>query len=501
MWPFDLLVVFWWDTAIWKNEFFLFIPDLFWICAVLILLLFSIYLSTIIKSLYISRLIIDLSVPVIFFSFFFIYCFKDLNVMSSILITVDSFYFFYRELFLFFLLFCLISSRSFFILEKIYLYEYPILLLLASQGAFLMLITDNLFAFYLALEIQNLAFYILASLKRYSNFSTEAGLKYFLLGAFSSSILLFGLSILYGVLGTLDLKEIYILLLNYENLSDINLFLLIGLFFFVSGLLFKFGSVPFHYWVPDVYEGAPTNVTMFFSIMPKIVLSFFFVKLYFYLFNFESEFFSILFFFCGILSVVVGIINAMYQYKIKRFLAFSSITTVGFVLISFSTMTFDGFFSGIYFIFCYIVSVALLFFILLNVRKHNLKEVNELFDLSLLNNNNPVLSFIICVIFLSFAGIPPLIGFFGKFFIFFSLFNSFNYFILLLLLFLSVVSSFYYLRVIRFIYFTKVSEYGFFNYFNLNYLFFFVFYFNILFILFFDYFGEFIYFVLIKTFM
>jgi NADH:ubiquinone oxidoreductase subunit 2 (subunit N) len=218
------------------------------------------------------------------------------------------------------------------------------------------------------------------------------------------------------------------------------------------------------------------------------------------MFNFESEFFSILFFFCGVLSVIVGIVNAMYQYKIKRFLAFSSITTVGFVLISFSTMTFEGFFSGIYFMFCYVFSVALLFFILLNVRKHNLKELNELFDLSLLNNN-PVLSFIVCIIFLSFAGIPPLIGFFGKLFIFFSLFNSFNYFILFLLLFLSVVSSFYYLRVVRFIYFTKVSEYSFFNYINLNYLFFFVFYFNILFILFFDYFGEFIYFVLIKTFM
>jgi NADH-quinone oxidoreductase subunit N len=197
--------------------------------------------------LYISRLIIDLSVPIIFFSFFFVFLFKDLNIISMIFIKIDSFYFFYRELFLFFLLFCLISSRLFFVLEKIYLYEYPILLLLSSQGAFLMLMTDNLFVFYLALEIQNLAFYILASLKRYSNFSTEAGLKYFLLGAFSSSILLFGLSIIYGILGTLDLKEIYLLTLKYGIFDDFNLFLLIGCFFFISGLLFKFGSAPFHY--------------------------------------------------------------------------------------------------------------------------------------------------------------------------------------------------------------------------------------------------------------
>jgi len=191
-------------------------------------------------------LIIDLSVPVIIFSFFFIFLFKDINLISIANLKIDSFYFFFRILFLSFLMFCLIASRNFFLLDKIYLYEYPILLLLAAEGSFLMLITDNLFVFYLALEIQNLSFYILASLKRYSNFSTEAGLKYFLLGAFSSSILLFGLSILYGLLGTLDLREIYILI-GYENISDINLFLLVGIFFLISGLLFKFGSVPFHY--------------------------------------------------------------------------------------------------------------------------------------------------------------------------------------------------------------------------------------------------------------
>lgn len=161
-------------------------------------------------------------------------------------LKVDSFYFFFRILFLFFLLCCLIASKNFFLLEKIYLYEYSILILLAAEGSFLMLMTDNLFVFYLALEIQNLSFYIMASLKRYSNFSTEAGLKYFLLGAFSSSIFLFGLSILYGIFGTLDLREIYILI-NYENIFNINLFLMIGIFFLISGLLFKFGSVPFHY--------------------------------------------------------------------------------------------------------------------------------------------------------------------------------------------------------------------------------------------------------------
>lgn len=495
----ELIVKFFWDLAPLKNELFIFIPDIFWIFAILNILLFSIWLSNYVKSLHISRLIIDLSVPIIIFSFFFVYLFKDINLISTMNLKVDSFYFFFRILFLFFLLCCLIASKNFFLLEKIYLYEYSILILLAAEGSFLMLMTDNLFVFYLALEIQNLSFYIMASLKRYSNFSTEAGLKYFLLGAFSSSIFLFGLSILYGIFGTLDLREIYILI-NYENIFNINLFLMIGIFFLISGLLFKFGSVPFHYWVPDVYEGSPTIVTMFFSILPKIVLTCFFVKLYFFIFIFEIEFFSILFLICGFLSLFIGIFNAMYQYKIKRFLAYSSITTVGFILISFSTLTFHGFFSGLYFVFCYIFSIVLLFFLILNIRKNNLKEFYELFEFSLLNNYNPILLIFICFIFLSFAGIPPLIGFFGKFFIFFSLLNSFNYFILVILFILSVISSFYYLRVVRFIYFNKVNEYGFYFYLNLNYLFFFLFYFNILFLFFFDYFGEFFYFVLIKTF-
>lgn len=490
---------FFWDNAFFKQEFFIFIPDLFWVFSILNILIFSIILSNYVRSLYISRLIIELSIPVVIFSFFFIYFFKDLNLISVSTLKIDTFYFFFRLLFLFFFLFCLISSKNFFFLDRMYLYEFPILLFLSAEGSFLMLMTDNLFTFYLALEIQNLSFYILASLRRYSNFSTEAGLKYFLLGAFSSSILLFGISILYGILGTLDLREIY-LLIGYETIYNVDLFLMIGLFFFISGLLFKFGSVPFHYWVPDVYEGSPTVVTMFFSLMPKIVLTFFFVKLYFFIFCFESDFFSIFFFISGVLSLFIGIFNAMYQYKIKRFLAYSSITTVGFVLIAFSTMTFDGFFSGLYFIFCYIFSVALFFFILINIRRYNLKELNELFDLSLLNNNNPILLLFICFIFLSFAGIPPLIGFFGKFFIFFSLFNSFSYSILLLLLLLSVISSFYYLRVIRFIYFTKISEYNFYYYLNSSYLFILIFFFNIFFILFFDYFGEFFYFFLLKSF-
>ena len=212
----------------------------------MLLLFISIFLSNEIKSLKISKLIIELTIPIVILSVFFIFLFKDLNILSTSTLKIDSFYFFFRLLFIIFFIFCLYSFKNYFFLDKIYLYEFPIILLLSIEGSFLMLMTDNLFTFYLALEVQNLCFYIMASLKRYSNFSTEAGLKYFLLGVFSSSLLLFGISLLYGLLGTLDLKEIYILI-NYENFEYIYILLFIGLFFFICGLLFKLGSVPFHY--------------------------------------------------------------------------------------------------------------------------------------------------------------------------------------------------------------------------------------------------------------
>ena len=443
-------------NGLFVEEYLFFICDIFFILFVLILLCLSIFIDKHVKSLYISKLIIDLTIPIIIFSFFLSLNINNLSVLLEFSsFFFDSLYLFFKSYFFLFLFFCLIFSRNYFLYEKIHIYEYSLLLLLSVEGSFLLLMSYDLFIIYLALELQNLCFYVLASIKRYSSFSTEAGLKYFLLGAFSSSLFLFGVSIVYGIFGTLNLFDISFIIEFYEVYSSL---LFISIFFLLSGLIFKLGGAPFHWWIPDVYSGSPTVVTMFFSLMPKLVYVFIFFKLFFLFFVFDYNFVNFLFIIIGISSLIVGIVNAMYQYRLKRFLAYSAIANVGYLFLSFSLSSFFGFFSSIFFIISYMVTVCLIFMFLLSYRKNEFFEFIDSFELSLLSNYNIFVSLFVALIFLSFAGIPPLIGFFGKLFIFLSFAIEHNYIILFLVLLFSIISGFYYIRIIRFIFFNTIND-------------------------------------------
>ncbi len=352
---------------------------------------------------------------------------------------------------------------------------------------------------YIALEIQNLCFYVLASLKRFNNFSVEAGLKYFLLGSFSSSLLLFGISLIYGLLGTLNIFDLYLILINF-NYEYIYIFFFLALFFFICGFFFKLGAVPFHWWVSDVYEGSPTIIMMIFSIFPKIVLLFLLIKFYFYLFFFEfnlNNFFLII----GLFSIVIGGINAMYQLKIKRFLAYSTIVNIGYILIALSIFSLEGMFSSIFYLFCYLFSVFIFFWFFLFFRKNKKIEFFYLNELSLISYNL-LLLFFISILFFSFIGLPPFMGFFGKFFIYLNLLFQFNYFILIVLLIFSVIIGFYYLRIIRFLYFYNfIIEKKNITFFYINNFFILFIYINIFFLFFFDFFSEYILNLLIFSFL
>jgi NADH-quinone oxidoreductase subunit N len=311
------------------------------------------------------------------------------------------------------------------------------------------------------LEVQSLAFYILASMRKDSAFSTEAGLKYFILGAFSSGILLLGISFIYGAVGTTGFENLGKFFIGFDflnfstDLFDINNRIILGVICVFIGVLFKLTAAPFHMWAPDVYEGSPFFITILFSVVPKIgllgiAIKIFYFALYEGLFYWQSV--GLL---CSILSIGIGTLKALQQNKIKRFLAYSSIGHVGFLLLGFSTGTILGIQGLLFYLVIYTVMMINIWAIIisLKVKNNNYVQVKYINDLQGLSKSNPLLAYTLAINMFSMAGVPPLAGFFAKFYLLFSgLESSFNVLVILSILF-SVISAFYYIRFIKIIFF------------------------------------------------
>jgi NADH-quinone oxidoreductase subunit N len=307
---------------------------------------------------------------------------------------------------------------------------------------------------YLAIELQSLSLYVVASIKRNSLESAESGVKYFILGALSSGILLYGFSLVYGFTGQTSFDEIYISLSQLDNLP---IGLVFGLVFILVGLAFKISAVPFHMWTPDVYEGAPTSITAFFAIVPKlaaIALIFRFCLEPFNDFYFE---WTQVIFFLSIASMFLGAIAAIAQKSIKRLLAYSSIGHVGYVLIALVAASDQGIRSASIYMFIYLIMNISVFAILLSLKKSD-KYVEQIDELSGLSKSNPIVSACLAIIMLSMAGIPPFIGFFGKFYVFIAAVESQQYILAILGVLASVISAFYYLRIIKGMYFDEAID-------------------------------------------
>ncbi len=348
----------------------------------------------------------------------------------------------------------LIISKNYFIDTKISKFEIPTLLLFSTLGMMLMISSKNLMMMYLAIELQSLSLYVVASIKRNSLESAESGVKYFILGALSSGILLYGFSLVYGFTGQTSFDEIYISLSQIDKLP---IGLIFGLVFILVGLAFKISAVPFHMWTPDVYEGAPTSITAFFAIVPKlaaIALIFRFCLEPFN--NFYSEWTQVIFF-LSLASMFLGAIAAIAQKNLKRLLAYSSIGHVGYVLIALVAASDQGIKSASIYMFIYLIMNISVFAILLSLKKSD-KYVEKIDELRGLSKSNPVISASLAIIMLSMAGIPPFIGFFGKFYVFIAAIDSQQYILAVLGVLASVISAFYYLRIIKGIYFDEAIE-------------------------------------------
>ena len=372
----------------------------------------------------------------------------------QILFSNSSFIDFFKILVLMGSIASILISKEYFLSMKLKNFEIPILLLFSTLGMMLMISANNLMSMYLAIELQSLALYVAAAIKRDSHSSAESGVKYFILGALSSGILLYGMSLVYGFTGSMDFNTINTVISNYDNL---NLGLIFGLVFVLVGLAFKVSAVPFHMWTPDVYEGAPNSITAFFAIVPKIAAVALIYR--FCLIPFEhsySEWAQIITF-LSIASMFLGGIAAIAQSNIKRLLAYSSIGHVGYILIALVAANNDGIKAVSIYMFSYMIMNVAIFAIILSIKIKNeyLVEINDLRGLS---RSNPIVSLSIAIIMLSMAGIPPFIGFFGKFYVFIAAIKQELYVLSILGVIASVISAFYYLKIIKVMFFDENIE-------------------------------------------
>jgi len=345
----------------------------------------------------------------------------------------------------------LVISSSYLRTFKIFKIEYPILILSSVLGMMIMISSNDLIVFYMGLELQSLALYVLATFNRDQLKSSEAGLKYFVLSALSSGLLLYGCSLIYGFTGSTNFN----IIANQLNSNEYAL--TFGIVFILVGLAFKISAVPFHMWAPDVYEGSPTSVTLFFTMVPKIAALTVFIRFLYVPFLNLIDQWQMILIFLSIASMLFGAIAAIGQTNLKRLIAYSSIGHIGYALAGLAVGTNDGIQSSIIYITIYILMNLGLFSCLLMMKRNN-EYYEDIEDLSGLSKNHPMLSLSLLIILFSLAGIPPLAGFFAKFYIFKSVIEQSMYFLAIVGLLSTVIAAFYYLRIIKIIYFDKEKE-------------------------------------------
>ncbi|MDC0418054.1 NADH-quinone oxidoreductase subunit NuoN [Pelagibacteraceae bacterium] len=426
------------------ENFNLILPEIFLSLSIFATLLIGVFFKNsynlITKTVYI--IIISLLL-IIFYSFN-----ESGNLFSNSFIS-NSFTNFFKILILLGTLFVMLITQNFIKEMKINYFEYPLLLLFSVLGMFFMVSSNDLMSFYLGLELQSLALYILASIDKDNIKSNESGIKYFVLSALSSGLLLYGCSLLYGFTGSTNFEEIN-LKTEIENTGAI-----FAMVFILVGLAFKVSAVPFHMWTPDVYQGSPSSVTSFFAVVPKVAGIAILIRFVQIPFEQLIEHWKNILVFMALASMILGAIAAIGQTNIKRLIAYSSIGHIGYALAGISTGTVTGYSSSVTYITIYVIMNLGVFGCIFLMKKDG-KYCEDIKDLAGISKQNPLLGISFLIIMFSLAGIPPLAGFFAKFYVFMSVVESGMYTLAIVGLLSTVISAFYYLRIIKIIYFDEI---------------------------------------------
>ena len=423
------------------NNFSIILPEIFLSLSVFSILMIGVFIKDSFNLIFnLTMMIIIITITIILSS----PSNKEKIFLDSFI--RDAFSNYFKILILLSSLFVLNSSKKFIIDNKLDKFEYPIIILLSILGMFFMVSSNDLILFYLGLELQSLSLYILASIDRDNLRSTESGIKYFVLSALSSGLLLYGCSLLYGFTGSTNF-EVIANQLNKENTGAV-----FAMVFILVGLAFKVSAVPFHMWTPDVYEGAPTSITSYFAVVPKVAGLALLIKFMFVPFsNILLEWQTIIIF-ISIASMILGAVAAMVQKNFKRLLAYSSIGHIGYALAGVATGAISGYQSAIVYISIYVIMNIGAFSCLYLLKKDGQYKEN-ISDLSGISKKHPLLAISLLIILFSLAGVPPLGGFFAKFYVFVAVLEKEMYALAIIGLLTTVMSAFYYLKIIKTIYF------------------------------------------------
>ena len=351
----------------------------------------------------------------------------------------------------------MVYSRHYLKQHSLFSGEYFILVLLSVLGMMVMVSGYSLLTLYLGLEILSLSLYTLIAIARERSGAIEAALKYFILGAIASGLLLYGMSMIYGISGSLNISDIA----NFASAANLGsreaLIINFGLVFLVIGIAFKLGAVPFHMWVPDVYQGAPTAVTMFISTVPKIAAIAMLVRLLIDGLGAMYAYWSDLFMILALLSIALGSVVALLQTNIKRMLAYSTISHVGFIMLGFVTGVVSGYGAAAFYVLVYVLMSLAAFGIIILLNKKGF-EAEQISDYQGLSKHSPWFALMMLVVMLSMAGVPPFIGFYSKFFILQQVIEAGLLTVAIIAVVFAVISAYYYLQIIKSMYFNDSDK-------------------------------------------